>query len=343
MSVRGPEPLPCPHRRVYRQLRMRCRHPRLPLGISPLASTAPRVAGLDRGRRSRPVHRRAAHRHGVAAGAQSRRQHLAAPRLDRAAGVAARTLLLSGGVALATFTVGTAAAWLVTMYRFPGREVLDRLLVLPLAVPTYIIAYCYVELFDYAGPVQTHVRARVRLHRDRRLLVPAGALAGRRHLRPDGRALSVRVPDGARELRAAVGVRARSGAHARPLAARHLRRCGAAAGAAGHCRRRRARHHGMPQRSRRRAVSRRRHAVGEHLRHLDAALEPRRRGADRRRHAGVGCWRCSPSSERRAAAHGATTRRAAIAPFRSRRSSAGKARWRPASRRCRSCSASSFR
>jgi iron(III) transport system permease protein len=45
------------------------------------------------------------------------------------------------------------------MYRFPGREVLDRLLVLPLAVPTYIIAYCYVELFDYAGPVQTFLRS----------------------------------------------------------------------------------------------------------------------------------------------------------------------------------------
>ncbi|MEO8419618.1 MAG: iron ABC transporter permease [Hyphomicrobium sp.] len=69
-----------------------------------------------------------------------------------------RTVLLSAGVAAVTFSVGTAAAWLVTMYRFPGREVLDRLLVLPLAVPTYIIAYCYVELFDYAGPVQTHVR-----------------------------------------------------------------------------------------------------------------------------------------------------------------------------------------
>jgi iron(III) transport system permease protein len=70
-----------------------------------------------------------------------------------------RTLLLSGGVAVVTFAVGTAAAWLVTMYRFPGREVVDRLLVLPLAVPTYIIAYCYVELFDYAGPVQTQLRA----------------------------------------------------------------------------------------------------------------------------------------------------------------------------------------
>jgi iron(III) transport system permease protein len=70
-----------------------------------------------------------------------------------------RTVLLSAGVGLVTFAIGTAAAWLITMYRFPGREVLDRLLVLPLAVPTYIVAYCYVELLDYAGPVQTHLRS----------------------------------------------------------------------------------------------------------------------------------------------------------------------------------------
>ncbi len=74
-------------------------------------------------------------------------------------GSLARTVLLSTGVGLLTFTVGTATAWLITMYRFPGRELLDRLLVLPLAVPTYIIAYCYVELFDYAGPVQTLLRS----------------------------------------------------------------------------------------------------------------------------------------------------------------------------------------
>lgn len=73
-------------------------------------------------------------------------------------GSLARTVLLAGGVAVLTLAVGTACAWLVTMYRFPARELVDRLLVLPLAVPTYIIAYCYVELFDYAGPVQTHLR-----------------------------------------------------------------------------------------------------------------------------------------------------------------------------------------
>lgn len=74
-------------------------------------------------------------------------------------GSLARTLLLAGGVGVLTFVVGTSAAWLVTMYRFPGREILDRLLVLPLSVPTYIVAYCYVELFDFAGPVQTSFRS----------------------------------------------------------------------------------------------------------------------------------------------------------------------------------------
>jgi iron(III) transport system permease protein len=69
------------------------------------------------------------------------------------------TLLLVTGTAAVTLLVGTAAAWLVTMYRFPGRAILDRLLVLPLAIPTYIVAYCYVEIFDYGGPVQSAVRS----------------------------------------------------------------------------------------------------------------------------------------------------------------------------------------
>ena len=74
-------------------------------------------------------------------------------------GSLARTILLAGGVATISFAVGTGAVWLVTMYRFPGREILDRLLLLPLAVPTYIVAYCYVELFDYAGPMQSGLRS----------------------------------------------------------------------------------------------------------------------------------------------------------------------------------------
>lgn len=69
-----------------------------------------------------------------------------------------QTVLLGLGAAIVTLIAGTGAAWTVTMYRFPGRELLDRLLVLPLAIPTYIAAYCYADLLDYAGPVQTGLR-----------------------------------------------------------------------------------------------------------------------------------------------------------------------------------------
>ncbi len=70
-----------------------------------------------------------------------------------------QTVQLAIGVAVVSLVTGTSTAWLVTMYRFPGRALLDRLLVLPLAIPTYIVAYCYVDLLDYGGPVQAMVRS----------------------------------------------------------------------------------------------------------------------------------------------------------------------------------------
>ena len=70
----------------------------------------------------------------------------------------ANTFWLILGTGLLTLVTGTGAAWLVTMYRFPGRALADRLLVLPLAMPVYIVAYAYAELLDYAGPVQTSLR-----------------------------------------------------------------------------------------------------------------------------------------------------------------------------------------
>ena len=70
-----------------------------------------------------------------------------------------QTLILMVGAGFLTLVTGTATAWLITMYRFPGRALADRLLVIPLAMPTYIVAYCYVELFDYSGPVQNALRA----------------------------------------------------------------------------------------------------------------------------------------------------------------------------------------
>ncbi len=82
--------------------------------------------------------------------------HLSATVLPRAL---TNTFVLLAGAGAVTLVAGTAAAWLVTMYRFPGRALADRLLVLPLAIPTYIVAYAYVELLDYAGPVQSQLRS----------------------------------------------------------------------------------------------------------------------------------------------------------------------------------------
>ncbi len=73
-------------------------------------------------------------------------------------GALRKTLGLMLGVAVIALVTGTGTAWLVTMYRFPGRRLFQWLLLLPLAMPTYIIAYCYLELFDYSGEVQTALR-----------------------------------------------------------------------------------------------------------------------------------------------------------------------------------------
>ncbi len=73
-------------------------------------------------------------------------------------GAVRRTVGLMLGVGLLTLLIGTGTAWLVTMYRFPGRRYFQWLLLLPMAMPTYIIAYCYLELLDYSGVVQTGMR-----------------------------------------------------------------------------------------------------------------------------------------------------------------------------------------
>ncbi len=54
---------------------------------------------------------------------------------------------------------GVGTAWIVTAYEFPGRSVFVWLLPLPLAFPTYIVAYVYVDILDGFGPVQTALRA----------------------------------------------------------------------------------------------------------------------------------------------------------------------------------------
>ncbi len=71
------------------------------------------------------------------------------------------TILLLAGVALVAAVAGVGTAWMVTAYEFPGRSTFVWLLPLPLAFPTYIVAYVYVDILDAAGPVQTALRALV--------------------------------------------------------------------------------------------------------------------------------------------------------------------------------------
>ena len=82
------------------------------------------------------------------------------------------TLILLAGVGLLTATIGTGTAWLVTAYDFPGRRLLDWALLLPLAVPTYIVAYAYLDILHPVGPVQTGIRAVLGFESPRDLRLP---------------------------------------------------------------------------------------------------------------------------------------------------------------------------
>ncbi|XOV87720.1 MAG: ABC transporter permease [Pseudomonadota bacterium] len=68
------------------------------------------------------------------------------------------SLLLMAGVGSTVLVIAVLPAWLVTMYRFPLSRLLEWALLLPLAMPAYIIAYTYTGALDVAGPVQTFIR-----------------------------------------------------------------------------------------------------------------------------------------------------------------------------------------
>lgn len=71
----------------------------------------------------------------------------------------ANTLWLLLGVAGGVLLLGVTTAWLVATYRFPGRALMEWALVLPLAMPAYVIAYAYTDALQFAGPVQGWLRA----------------------------------------------------------------------------------------------------------------------------------------------------------------------------------------
>ena len=68
------------------------------------------------------------------------------------------TLLLMLGVGCLSLVFGISTAWVVTRYNFLSKSFFEWALLLPAAVPAYIIAYTYTDIFEYAGPVQGMLR-----------------------------------------------------------------------------------------------------------------------------------------------------------------------------------------
>lgn len=69
------------------------------------------------------------------------------------------TAILMVGVGVGCTIIGVSCAWLVTMCQFPGARLFEWAVLLPLAIPAYVIAYTYTGLLDFAGPIQTQLRA----------------------------------------------------------------------------------------------------------------------------------------------------------------------------------------
>ena len=68
------------------------------------------------------------------------------------------SLLLCVSVALGVAVVGMASASAVTLFEFPGRRVFEWALLLPLAMPAYVVAYAYTDFLQFSGPLQVGVR-----------------------------------------------------------------------------------------------------------------------------------------------------------------------------------------
>jgi iron(III) transport system permease protein len=75
------------------------------------------------------------------------------------AGYALESLYLSAGVAAGVVLLGVASAVAVALFSFPGRRLFEWALLLPLAMPGYVLAYAYTDALQFSGPVQTALRA----------------------------------------------------------------------------------------------------------------------------------------------------------------------------------------
>ncbi len=68
------------------------------------------------------------------------------------------TLALIFGVGAGVFVLGVGNAWIIASYDFPGKKIFQWALILPLAVPAYVMAYLFVDLLQFSGPIQTALR-----------------------------------------------------------------------------------------------------------------------------------------------------------------------------------------
>jgi len=92
----------------------------------------------------------------VGNGEQEIWQHLFNTKLDRLLG---NTLLLLVGVGIGVSLLGVSLAWLCSVCEFPGRRFFEWALMLPLAIPGYVMAFVFLGLLNYAGPVQSSLRS----------------------------------------------------------------------------------------------------------------------------------------------------------------------------------------
>lgn len=83
-------------------------------------------------------------------------QHFFATQLPQ---LLTNTFFLLLGVGFGVVVTGVSLAWLVSQYDFPGRRWLEWALMLPMALPAYVMAFVVLGLFEYSGPVQTWMRA----------------------------------------------------------------------------------------------------------------------------------------------------------------------------------------
>jgi len=95
---------------------------------------------------------------------------------------ALQSLLLAGGVGLGVMLLGSATAAAVTLFDFPGRRFFEWALLLPLAMPAYVLAYAWTDALQFSGPLQSGLR---------QVLGPAFGLTGA--LWPDVRSLPMAV------------------------------------------------------------------------------------------------------------------------------------------------------